>query len=163
MNKLIQEIEIEAERLRTLPAAQESSALGAGDGPLTFADREILPGDVRAVLEFDGREFLRMAYVAVLRRHIDSDGEDVYLAALERGMGKMEVILRLRFSPEGRKQNVRLRRFFLPLCDLLLSKVPILGYLYRVVKEMVLLPRTISRLGSRIEKMREHINRMNHD
>jgi len=163
MHKLIKEIEIEAERLRTLPPAQESSALGAGDGPLTFVDIEILPGDVRSVLQFDGREFLRMAYVAVLRRHIDADGEDVYLAALERGMQKMEIVLRLRLSPEGRKQRVRLRRAFLPLCDLLLSKIPLFGYAYSVCREVLLLPRTVPRLHGRIEKMREHINRMKHE
>lgn len=159
----LREIEKEAERLRSLPAVRESSSMAAGDGPLVFADTEIGPGDVRAALQFEGRDFLRMAYVAVLRRQIDSDGEDVYLHALERGMHKMEIILRLRFSPEGRKQNVRLRGAVLPLCDLFFCRIPILGYVYRVAKELVLLPRTLDQLRQRLEKMRDHINRQNHD
>lgn len=161
--QLILEIEKEAERLRSLPPSRESSILAAGDGPLQFVDSEILPGDVRSVLRFDGRDFLRMAYVAVLRRQIDSDGEEVYLAALESGMHKMEIILRLRFSPEGRKQNVRLRGFFVPLCDLVCCKVPGFGYVYRILKEIVLLPRTMREIRGRLEKMRDHINRLSDD
>ncbi len=161
--ELIQEIEKEAQRLRSLPPSRESSSLAAGDGPLAFVDCEISPGDVRSVLRFDGREFLRMAYVAVMRRQIDSDGEDVYLHALESGMHKMEIILRLRFSPEGRKQNVRLRRAVLPLCDLVICRIPVLGYVYRILKEVVLLPRTTAEVRNRLEKMRDHINRLSDD
>lgn len=160
---LLREIERDAERLRSLPAVRESSNMAAGDGPLVFADAEIGPGDVPAALQFDGRDFLRMAYVAVLRRQIDSDGEDVYLHALESGMHKMEIILRLRFSPEGRKQNVRLRGAILPACDLVLCRIPFLGYLYRIVKELLLLPRTLDQLRTRLEKMRDHINRQHHE
>jgi hypothetical protein len=161
--ELIQEVEKEAERLRALPPARESSSLSAGDGPLKFVDTEISPGDVGSVLRFDGRDFLRMAYVAVMRRQIDSDGEDVYLHALEGGMHKMEIILRLRFSPEGRKQRVRLRGAFVPICDLALSRLPIIGYIYRVLKEIVLLPRTMAEMRMRIEKIRDHINRLSDD
>lgn len=159
LSRLESDLRQEAERLRNLPPNREPTGVSAGDGPLRFQDLEIGPGDVPALMKLEGREFVRMAYVAVLRRQVDTDGEAVNLDYLETGMHKMEIILRLRLSPEGRKQRVRLRGLLLSLCDLLLCRIPLAGYSYRILKEVCLLPRTVQRLNLRIEKIREHINR----
>jgi GT2 family glycosyltransferase len=58
---------------------------------------------VKQLLSRNGEEFVYSAYVTLLDRLPDSDGLVNYLAELQSGVSKLEVVSRLRHSSEGRQ------------------------------------------------------------
>ncbi len=59
-------------------------------------------------VQYNNRVFLKNAYWYVLRREIDPDGLVYYTQKLSVGMSRIECLLRLRLSSEGRIQGVRI-------------------------------------------------------
>ena len=62
-------------------------------------------------------------------------------------MSKVELIGRLRMSPEGRQVGVRIDGLMLPLAVQLGYKVPAAGYLFRGGTALVGLPRILAQMG----------------
>jgi Domain of unknown function (DUF4214) len=61
-------------------------------------------------LVLSDQDFVSAAYHAVLRRQADPNGAQHYLKLLREGsLGKVEVLGRLRYSPEGRRLKVRVK------------------------------------------------------
>src|ERR1700738_2206236 len=58
---------------------------------------------VRALLSLDGKEFLRLAYLTLLRRQPDSGGMAHYLEKLKAGAQKSALLYELYNSPEGER------------------------------------------------------------
>ena len=56
----------------------------------------------------DGRMFVEHAYSSLLQRKADESGLAFYMAQLESGVDKREVIRALATSPEGRSRSVRM-------------------------------------------------------
>ena len=56
---------------------------------------------VEELLSWDDVDFVRCAYVTILGRQPDPEGEDYYAERLRRGYSKMDVLWQLRRSPEG--------------------------------------------------------------
>jgi FkbM family methyltransferase len=54
------------------------------------------------LLRLDGRSFVQHAYAAMLGRPSDAEGEAYYLARLEQGYTRLQVLEQLRKSPEAR-------------------------------------------------------------
>lgn len=113
----------------------------------------------RDIAAFDDREFVRVAYRALLRHSPDPRGEESYLQRLRRGTHKAEILARLRWSHEGRTQKVRLRGMIGPLLLAALAYVPLLGSFVHWCVEMIRLPQSLRRLRDRQEKLRAHLNR----
>lgn len=63
------------------------------DEPITTVPRLLAPHD---------REFIHTAYVALLGRAPDREGERYYLGLLRSGSHKLSILRQLRLSPEGR-------------------------------------------------------------
>ncbi len=63
-------------------------------------------------LQYDDKEFIVNAYRGILRRPADPSGLDHYLSALRKGLSKIEILARLRFSKEGRKIGVGISGLF---------------------------------------------------
>jgi GT2 family glycosyltransferase len=63
---------------------------------------------VAQLLRLDGEEFIYGVYVTVLNRLPDPDGLLNYLKELQSGIGKLEIISRLRDSAEGRRKRMPL-------------------------------------------------------
>lgn len=57
------------------------------------------------LLSWDDLDFVRCAYVTVLGRQPDREGEGYYVHRLRRGHSKLEVLWQLRRSPEGPKHD----------------------------------------------------------
>ena len=159
-----------AERQGSAPAAATSAneipASNAVQSPNNhYAESEIPPGitpgiaDVRALMKLDSVQFLHGAYHSVLAREMDADGEDVYKTFLWNGMHRGEIILRIRFSREGRRIHAKLHNGFLTWVDLLLWRFPLLGYFYRIVRELVRLPGTMRRLEMNQAELRRKMDR----
>jgi len=64
--------------------------------------------DLATLMKLDGRTFIEHAYMALLRREADSSGGDFYLAELERGVPKAEILDTLARSAEGRVREAHL-------------------------------------------------------
>lgn len=60
---------------------------------------------VKELLDLSGEEFIYGAYVTIFRRLPDSDGLVNYLAELQSGVSKLDIVSRLRESTEGRKND----------------------------------------------------------
>ena len=114
-----------------LPRFPESS------GSIVRKDRYVLA----EFLAYHDEDFVRNAYRGILRREPDADGFASFLEALRQGrMAKVEVLGRMRFSPEGRTVGVRVRA--LPIAFALRSarRVPVLGRMLGIVQYLFRLP-----------------------
>ncbi len=67
-----------------------------------------IPVDLETLLAMDGQEFVEHAYATVLRRTVDESGLQSYLSQLNSGKDKLELVLALVGSAEGRLRNVQL-------------------------------------------------------
>lgn len=92
-------------------------------------------------LNFHDETFIRNAYRGILRREPDNSGFAYYLTALrEARFTKIEIMGRLRFSPEGRMQAVRIKRLILPFAVRTASRLPVIGYLVALGNILLRLP-----------------------
>jgi GT2 family glycosyltransferase len=82
-----------------------SAKVNSKSGAITDAQgREWQPvRHVKELLDLNDEEFLYGAYVTLFRRLPDSDGLVNYLAELQSGVSKLDIVSRLRKSSEGRK------------------------------------------------------------
>ena len=92
-------------------------------------------------LRFHDKEFIINAYRGVLNRHPDVDSLSYYLERLRDGsQSKIEILGRLRFSPEGRAKGVRVAGLISPLVAAMLYKIPIAGGFIQMVTGVLRLP-----------------------
>ena len=96
---------------------------------------------VNDLLKFHDEVFVRNAYLAVLKREPDEAGLSQQLALLRGGrFDKIDILAGLRYSPEGRKKNVRVDGLARPAFVRRLGRIPVLGYLFRLCVALGQLP-----------------------
>jgi GT2 family glycosyltransferase len=66
------------------------------------------PADLSTLLTMEGRRFVEHAYATLLLRPADEGGLRTYLAELEAGAHKVDILEALAHSPEGRLREVKL-------------------------------------------------------
>lgn len=99
---------------------------------------------VTDLLRFHGVDFIRNAYLALLLREPDESGMAHYMEALASGyFNKIDILESLRVSPEGRRNNVRVEGLALPVAVRRVGRIPIVGYVVRLMIAVVRLPRLI--------------------
>lgn len=105
---------------------------------------------VRDFMNYHDDEFVRYGYRMILKREPDAKGFGYFLTALRSAqMSKCEVLGRLRYSPEGKAANVKIKGL-LPRFILNSSyRIPVLGYAVQMAVLLARLPRVI-------KNMREH-------
>ena len=96
---------------------------------------------------FHDAEFIVNAFYAVLRRAPYANEFHRRLDDRRGGMSKVELLGRLRMSPEGRRVGVRINGLMLPLAVQLGYKVPAVGYLFRGGTALIGLPRILAQMG----------------
>ena len=79
------------------------------------------------LLSWNDVDFVRCAYVTVLGRQPDPDGEDFYVERLRRGRSKFEVLHQLRFSKEARNHDPGIAGFDRALRRAALARKPVIG------------------------------------
>jgi O-antigen chain-terminating methyltransferase len=122
-----------------------SSADASREFPLEPDFQEKEAYDVADFLGFNDRTFVRNAYRGILKRDPDDAGYAEFLRALRSGrLNKIDILAKLRFSPEGRSHNVpvsglngkaRLRQLY---------RVPILGYFAELGVSLLRLPALVA-------------------
>jgi O-antigen chain-terminating methyltransferase len=113
------------------------------------------------------RQFLSLAYDALLHRRPDESGNRHFLEGLRTGRySRTEIIGRLRFSPEGRVHKTRVKGLMPALALALAGKVPVLGYVVKWVVSLARLPALageIDRTAARTARQHQSVVReMNH-
>lgn len=100
--------------------------------------------NLKDFLKFHGVEFIDSAYIGILGREPDPEGYEYYLHNLRTGtMTKVEILGRLRFSPEGRAKSVIVKGLLPNFLIQSLFRVPVVGYFSRLFTGILNLPAII--------------------
>ena len=76
------------------------------------------------LLKFDNKEFIKNSYLAILNRHADTAGLQYYTnKLLKNKLSKTGVLVRLRYSPEGRYVGVKIKRLLFHFAVSLLKRI----------------------------------------
>lgn len=81
--------------------AQESKPTMYSPAPRTARNPYLRAESLAELLSMHDVDFVRCAFVTVLGRKPEADGETYYTDKVRRGISKLEIIARLRFSREG--------------------------------------------------------------
>ncbi|MDT4896049.1 MAG: hypothetical protein QOH25_1126 [Acidobacteriota bacterium] len=96
---------------------------------------------VNDLLKFHGRDFVRHAYRAILKREPDPAGWAQHLENLASGrFNKIDILASLRFSPEGERAQVKLAGLAWPAAIRRMGRAPLIGYLIQMVIAVGRLP-----------------------
>jgi SAM-dependent methyltransferase len=96
-------------------------------------------------------DFIRAAYKGILQRDPDASGTANFLSLLRNGrLSKIEILGRLRYSPEGRHKRVRVRGLLPAFAVQQSYRVPVLGQLTAFAMAVIRLPR-ITRILQHLE------------
>ena len=98
-------------------------------------------------LKYHNQDFVINAFRGILMRNPDQDGFEHFLKNLRSGlMTKVEIMGRLRYSPEGRAKNVKIRGLAINFAIRSSFRIPILGYLFHIVAGIANLPAVLRNL-----------------
>ncbi|ADY73948.1 Methyltransferase type 11 [Desulfurobacterium thermolithotrophum DSM 11699] len=107
-------------------------------------------------------EFVRFAYRTILGREPDKDGLNHYLRKLRNGeYTKTDIIVRLRYSKEGRKRNVKILGLKKRALYAFLSGIPVVGYLLKILKFFITVPRFMRHINALESYIHYHMNHAN--
>ena len=96
---------------------------------------------VNDLLKFHGEDFVRNAYRALLLRDPDEAGLAQHLQSLASGrFNKIDVLASLHYSPEGQRSGVTVNGLSTPATIRRLGRLPVLGYLLRMIIAVLRLP-----------------------
>lgn len=120
------------------------------------------PRDTYALDEFlryHDEDFIRNAYRGALHREPDMVGGAAYVAQLRSGeASKMEILGRLRYSPEGRRVGVTVHGLGPAFALRLARRIPVLGRFLGIAQYLVRLPNVV-RAHERLEAFVFHHQR----
>lgn len=93
------------------------------------------------LLQYHGRDFVRNAYLAILKREPDEVGLADHLENLASGrFNKVDVLASLRFSEEGERAQVKIAGLKWPAAIRRAGRLPLIGYLIQIVIAVGRLP-----------------------
>ena len=126
---------------------------------------------ISELLKYHHEKFVKNAYLTILHRNPDSSGLENYLRLLDGGkVSKIEILGRLRYSPEGRRVGSKIRGLAIPFVAHLVFKVPLLGYIIRLITAVLRLPRVLKNIRqfenyifSLCENIRNHLNHVSNE
>ena len=96
---------------------------------------------VNDLLKYHDQDFVRNAYRAILKREPDEAGFLHNLGLLQSGAyNKIDILASLRYSDEGKRNDVTINGLRLPATIRALERIPILGYGLQLLLALVRLP-----------------------
>lgn len=163
------------DEVRQRRAQQTAQATPSGDGPARpapwVARLPIKPAYALAeLLQFADQEFVEVAYRTLLRRPAEGEGMSHYLEALRNGyLSKVEILGKIRFSDEGRANDVHVDGLLLPYKMHGWRRVPVVGRLLGFGMALARLPRLSSYLqtmesasGRQAQHLRSLVDSIDH-
>jgi hypothetical protein len=134
---------------KPLGALQQGNAQAAHLVAGFAADASLLPTyllgtprrHVRDFLPLWGEEFVSEAFTTLLWRAPDSGAREAYLTALACGRAnRWEVLLRIRWSAEGRRRGIKVRGLIAAAAFSMAFRVPIVGFVLNAASNLLALP-----------------------
>jgi SAM-dependent methyltransferase len=99
---------------------------------------------INDLLRFHGEDFVRNSYRALLLREPDEASLAHHLQSLGSGrFNKIDVLASLHYSPEGRRSGSTVSGLSIPSTIRRLGRVPVLGYLIRMIIAVLRLPASL--------------------
>ncbi len=99
---------------------------------------------LRDFLNYHDEDFVRNAYRGTLGREPDAEGARRFLGMLRTGdFAKVEILGRIRYSPEGRAAGVRVSGLLVPLALRTLRRIPALGHALGIIQYILRLPNIV--------------------
>lgn len=95
------------------------------------------------LLAFHDASFVENAYRVLLQRSPDAEGFKHYLGILREGASKVEVLGRLRYSPEGKLRGVHVQGLLVAMAKVMVYRIPVLGYAAEVIVSVLRLPTVV--------------------
>ena len=139
VNKIKQEAMLRKHDKRHLSASSKEMEFLRLSDPVNFQFKESYT--LNDFLNYHDEVFVHFAYRAILGREADSAGMNHYLGKLRAGkLSKIEILGRLRYSPEGKKKRTFIKGLITPFVLYSLYRVPVIGYLLRWFVIMLRLP-----------------------
>jgi O-antigen chain-terminating methyltransferase len=91
--------------------------------------------------------FVENMFKGLLKRKPDTEEMNRYLLLLRQGqMSKKEMIAKIRFSTEGRSKSIVVSGIYLPFISSLLGRLPLIGFLFKIMMAMLRLPSLINQI-----------------
>lgn len=107
--------------------------------------------------EYSGKDFIKNAFQKILKRSPENEAIESYLNYMKI-LSKVEILINIRYSKEGRKNNVNIlglkkRYFFYKLIN-----IPIIGYFISLIISFFLLPKIIKRIDNFLPYRKENVD-----
>ena len=114
--------------------------------------------EVGSFMQLYDLDFVEAVYRAILKREPDPSGVGFYLEGLRSGtLERVDVIVAMLDSAEGKRHNVRVSGLTLPRLMRRLTSLPLIGYPIRLGLDLLRLPVLIRRLNASIAST-AHLN-----
>jgi O-antigen chain-terminating methyltransferase len=123
---------------------------------------------VNDLLKYHDHQFVWNAYLALLKREPDEEGLQRHLRELRGGrVNKIDILARLRYSPEGKRQRVTIDGLRLPAMIRRFYRLPGIGYLLELTMTIARLPSWLHHqrqiegyFVAQQERLADHLNQM---
>lgn len=125
-------------------AGLESAPIGDAGPAFTTNTAKEYP--LHAFTSLHGPAFLNACYIGILGRPADPSGLTHYLALLQRGVAKTDIVGRFRYSAEGRQHGTQVRGLWPAFAYHSLARIPVLGALLHLPVDLLTLPMLKRRL-----------------
>ncbi len=99
---------------------------------------------IEELLAYQGDNFVCNAFRAIIQESVSPEVMEKYRQLYYQGIvSKKELLVKLRYSPDGRRKNVIISGILPAYLLQILYKIPLFGYGFRVVVSVLRLPVTI--------------------
>ncbi|MCB1172945.1 MAG: hypothetical protein KDK39_05245 [Leptospiraceae bacterium] len=112
-------------------------------------------GSLRDLMALSDRQFVAQAGVVILGHPPDPVLSRKYSAYLQQDRSRVEILMRLRYSAEGRLRRVQLRGLWWRAALAAPGYIPVFGAVLRWCRAVVFWPREIQQIKMRLARLEE--------
>ncbi len=151
IDKILQSVNEEVEREKCGVTIEKAGDLSLNferfDTEKKFHYKDIY--ELNDFLQYHNEDFIYYAYKAILGREPDDEGLQYYLRLYQKGeLEKISIIGKIRYSAEGKKNNIKINGLFIPYILSELYKINFIGYFIRFITVILTLPIIIKNLSA---------------
>ncbi len=104
--------------------------------------------ELSELLKFHDVDFIKNAYIALLKREADEEGLRRFLEDLRSGRkDKLQILAEIRYSPEGKRVKTKIKGLGKVRFTSKIYKIPVLGYSFRWFTTLLKLPKLVVRMN----------------
>lgn len=129
-------------------------------GPEVGRDYQRQRWALAELLQFYDRQFVRNAYLVLLKRDAEEEGLNARLQKLQSGeTSRLELLFRLRYGEEGKQHKTQVDGLLRAFAIERLCRIPVIGVIPRYLRALLRLPR----MQRDLEQLRSQIAMQKND